>query len=76
MVTESDLGQVYVYGDEATVNAETVYIEYAEQTEYTNNEVLLQINENIVHGFSLMSGLIGLLIGFMAVKELLKIWLH
>ena len=76
MVTESDFGQVYVYGDEATVNAETVYIEYTEQTEYTNNEVLLQINENIVNGFSLMAGLIGMLIGLLAVKELLRIWLH
>lgn len=76
MVAESENGTIYVYGDEATINADNVYLEYAEQTEYTNNEVLLQINDNLVYGFSLLSGLIGMLIGFLAVKELLRIWLH
>ena len=76
MVGESESGSVYVWGDDMTVNADNVYIEYSEQTEYSNNEVLMQINDNIVQGFSLVSGLIGLIVGFMAIKELLKIWLH
>lgn len=76
MEFDTEEGPIYVYGDNATVSAENVYIEYQEQTEYTNNEVLMQINQNIVDGFSLMSGLIGMLIGFLAIRELLKIWVR
>lgn len=64
-----------VYGDDITVRGDNVYIEYTEKTEYTNNELLCQINENIVTGFGLISGILGMIIGIMCCKELLKIWL-
>ena len=38
-------------------------------------EALLQINDNLVDGCTLISALIGMIIGYLAVKELLKIWL-
>ncbi len=38
-------------------------------------EILVQINENVVDGCTLISALIGMIIGYLAVKELLKIWL-
>lgn len=70
-----DYDIAYVVGDSIVVSGDSVTIEYSEETEYTNNELLMQINDNIVNGFGFMSGLIGVIVGFMAAKELLKIWL-
>lgn len=66
---------VEVTGETVVVSGTTVTIEYAEQTAYSDNELLMQLNDNLVNGCALISALIGLLIGYLAVKELLKIWL-
>lgn len=66
---------VEVSGETVIVSGASVTIEYAEQTEYTDNELLTQLNDNLVNGCALISAMIGLLIGYFAVKELLKIWL-
>lgn len=67
---------VYVYGGDVTISGSDVTIEYQQETAYSDNELLFQINENITHGFSLLVGLFGMILGFMAAKEFLKIWLH
>lgn len=66
---------VEVTGETVVVSGSTVTIEYTEQTAYSDNELLMQLNDNLVNGCALISALIGLLIGYQAVKELLKIWL-
>ena len=67
---------VYVWGGEVTISGSDVTIQYEQQTEYSDNELLFQINENITQGFSLLVGLFGMILGFMAAKEFFKIWLH
>lgn len=66
---------VEVTGETVIVSGNAVTIEYAEQTAYSDNELLMQLNDNLVNGCALISALIGLMIGYLAVKELLKIWL-
>lgn len=48
----------------------------SEVVELTETEAIFQLNENLIHGQALISALIGMLIGFFAMKELLKIWLE
>lgn len=67
---------VEVTGETVVVSGSTVTIAYTQQTEYSDNDLLVQLNENIVSGLGLVSALIGCVIGFAAVKELLKIWLQ
>lgn len=47
-----------------------------EIVELTETEAIVQLNENIIQGQALISALIGMLIGFFALKELFKIWLE
>lgn len=49
--------------------------ETVETTEYSDNEVLIQINENLVDSLTVQSGLVGMLIGLIVGLEVLKIWL-
>ena len=37
---------------------------------------LNEFNENFIGGVGVIMGLIGMIVGFMAAKELLKVWLH
>lgn len=67
---------VEVTGETVTVSGQSVTIEYIQQTQYSDNELLFQLNENLVSGSALISALVGCLIGFFSFKELLKIWLH
>lgn len=71
-----DTEEIYVEGGTVIISGSDVTIEYEQQTEYTDNEILMQINDNLCDGFALMSGLIAALIGFLVAKELLKIWLQ
>lgn len=73
METENQV--VEVNGENVVVSGETVTIQYTQATSYSDNDLLMQLNDNVVNGCALISALIGLLIGFAAVKELLKIWL-
>lgn len=70
-----DTEQVVVNGENVVVSGESVTIEYQQQTEYSDNELLMQINDNIVSGIGLISALLGMIIGFCCAKELLKLWL-
>lgn len=47
-----------------------------EIVELTETEAIVQLNENMIQGQALISALIGMLIGFFALKELFKIWLE
>lgn len=47
-----------------------------EIVELTETEAIVQLNENMIQGQALISALIGMLIGFFALRELLKIWLE
>lgn len=76
MVYENEDGTISVYGDSVIVESDQVILEYTGQSEYSIDEILLQVNDNIVHGVSLVTGLFGLIIGFMAAKEMLRIWLQ
>ena len=47
-----------------------------EIVELTETEAIVQLNENMIQGQALISALIGMLIGFLALKELLRVWLE
>ena len=47
-----------------------------EIVELTETESIAQLNENMIQGLALITALIGMLIGFFALKELFKIWLE
>lgn len=49
--------------------------ETQELTEFTDNDILLQLNENIVDGIGVVSSLFGLIMGIVVGFEVLKIWL-
>lgn len=50
--------------------------EEQQTTEYTTEEILMQINDNIVDGMALMSALLGVLLGVLVGAEVFKIWLQ
>lgn len=47
-----------------------------ELVEMTEVEAISQLNENLIQGQALISALIGMLIGFFAIREMLRIWLE
>lgn len=47
-----------------------------ELVELTEVEAISQLNDNLIQGQALFAALIGMLIGFLALKEMLKIWLQ
>ena len=65
---------VEVTGENVTVSGESVTIAYTQATEYSDNELLFQLNQNIVDSCALISALVGLIIGFLVARELFKIW--
>lgn len=75
-VYETGDGVIHVFGEDMTVNCDEVYLQYTGQSEYSIDEILLQINDNIVNGAALITGLFGMILGFIAAKELLRIWLQ
>lgn len=50
--------------------------EEQQTTEYSAEEILMQINDNIVDGMALTSALLGVLLGVLVGAEVFKIWLQ